>query len=75
MAFNVMAAAAAAHGTAQQLYVHLDLSKLGWFEQFWAAWYIWIDNPVIATSLMSFLLHEAEGIYSRALPLERGTQR
>lgn len=57
MAFNATAAAAA-HATAHQLYAHVDLSKLSWLEQFWAAWYIWIDNPVIATGLMSFLLHE-----------------
>ncbi|KAI9455629.1 hypothetical protein HD554DRAFT_2317692 [Boletus coccyginus] len=42
MAFNAMAVAAA-HESAQQL---------------WAAWYIWIGNPIIATSLMSFLIHE-----------------
>ncbi|KAI9566671.1 hypothetical protein HD554DRAFT_2115574 [Boletus coccyginus] len=44
MAFNAMAVAAA-HESAQQL---------------WAAWYIWIGNPIIATSLMSFLIHELQ---------------
>jgi len=57
MTFNTMAAAAA-HESAQQLYAHLDLSKLSWLEQLWAAWYIWIGNPIIATGLMSFLMHE-----------------
>ncbi|KAG8215747.1 hypothetical protein J3R82DRAFT_7645 [Butyriboletus roseoflavus] len=57
MDFNATAAAAA-HETAQRLYAHVDLSKLGWLEQLWASWYIWIDNPIIATGLMSFLLHE-----------------
>ena len=60
MAFNATAAAAA-HESAQQLYGHLDLSSLSWLEQFWASWYIWIDNPIIATGLMSFLLHEVSG--------------
>jgi hypothetical protein len=35
-----------------------DFSSLNWFEQQWVAWYVWIGNPIIATGLMSFLLHE-----------------
>jgi len=35
-----------------------DLSSLNWFEQQWVAWYVWIGNPIIATGLMSFLMHE-----------------
>jgi len=35
-----------------------DFSSLSWFEQQWVAWYVWIGNPVIATGLMSFLMHE-----------------
>lgn len=62
MTFNATTvAAAAAHAaqtTTQQLYANIDLTKLSWLEQMWAAWYIWIDNPIIATGLMSFLLHE-----------------
>lgn len=61
MSFNATAAAAV-HQTAQQLYGNVDLTKLSWLEQFWAAWYIWIDNPVIATGLMSFLLHEVSSV-------------
>lgn len=60
MDFNTTAAAVA-HETAQQLYAHVDLSKLSWLEQLWASWYIWIENPIIATGLMSFLLHEVSG--------------
>lgn len=55
MSFN---ATAAAHETAQQLYAHVDISKLSWLEQLYTSWYIWIDNPIIATGLLSFLLHE-----------------
>lgn len=63
MSFNAttVAAAAAAHASqlsSQSLYANIDLTKLSWLEQMWAAWYIWIDNPIIATGLMSFLLHE-----------------
>ena len=59
MSFN--ATAVAAHATqlsSQSLYANIDLTQLSWLEQMWAAWYIWIDNPIIATGLMSFLLHE-----------------
>jgi methylsterol monooxygenase len=40
------------------LYKGVDPSSLNWFEQQWANYYMWIGNPVIATGLMSFLLHE-----------------
>ncbi|TFK66065.1 C-4 methyl sterol oxidase [Pluteus cervinus] len=61
MAFN---------GTASvfnQLYSGTDYSSLSWLEQQWVAWYIWIDNPVIATGLMSFLLHELV-YFGRSIP-------
>ena len=61
MSFNatiVATATAAAHATGHELYANIDLTKLSWLEQMWAAWYMWIDNPIIATGLMSFLLHE-----------------
>lgn len=41
-----------------ELYAGVDLGSLNWFEQQWANWYIMIGNPVIATGLMSFLMHE-----------------
>ncbi len=43
---------------AEPLYADTDLQSLNWVEQQWMAWYIWIGNPVIATGLMSFLMHE-----------------
>ena len=42
----------------QQLYDSTDFSSLNWFEQQWAAWYIWVGNPVIATGIMAFVVHE-----------------
>lgn len=39
-------------------YNSLDWSSLSWAEKQWANWYIWIGNPVIATGLMSFVMHE-----------------
>lgn len=35
-----------------------DFSSLSWLEQQWSAWYMWVGNPIIATGLMSFILHE-----------------
>ncbi|KAG5651874.1 hypothetical protein H0H81_007094 [Sphagnurus paluster] len=49
------------------LYASTDLSSLNWFEQQWVAWYVMIANPIIATGLMSFLLHEIV-YFGRALP-------
>ncbi|CAK5269877.1 unnamed protein product [Mycena citricolor] len=40
------------------LYDAAQLSSASWLEQQWAAWYMWVGNPVLATGLMSFLLHE-----------------
>ena len=40
------------------LYANTDFSKLTWLELQWASWYLWIGNPVLATGLASFLLHE-----------------
>jgi len=40
------------------LYAGVDFTSLSWLEQQWAAWYVWIGNPIIATGLASFLLHE-----------------
>lgn len=50
------------HESAAFLYANTDFSKLNWLELQWAAWYLWIDNPIIATGLMSFLLHEVRHI-------------
>lgn len=39
------------------LYTGTDVAALNVFEKAWMNWYIWIGNPVIATGLMSFLMH------------------
>ncbi|KAF8324823.1 hypothetical protein F5887DRAFT_1021676 [Amanita rubescens] len=54
MSFNATLAAS----MQESLYPGLEFSSLNWLEKQWAAWYIWIANPIIATGLMSFLLHE-----------------
>lgn len=40
------------------LYAGTDPSLLNMFEKAWMQWYIYWGNPVIATGIMSFLLHE-----------------
>lgn len=44
--------------TSHQIYADTDFSSLNWFEKQWASWYLLIGNPVVATGLASFLLHE-----------------
>lgn len=45
--------------TAQNtLYPGVDFAALNWLERLWASYYIWVGNPIIATGLMSFMLHE-----------------
>lgn len=45
--------------TAQNtLYPGVDFAALSWLERLWASYYIWVGNPIIATGLMSFVLHE-----------------
>ena len=46
------------YATPELAYANTDFSSLGWMEKQWAAWYILIGNPIIATGLLSFLLHE-----------------
>lgn len=40
------------------LYAGTDFSSLNWAEQKWVAWYVWWGNPIIATGMLSFLMHE-----------------
>ena len=44
--------------SAQELYAGTDFSSLNWVERQWVNWYLLIGDPVIATGLASFLLHE-----------------
>ena len=73
MAFNGTAAIPAHQMTSAQLYANAgtDFTNLSWVEQQWAAWYLWIGNPAIATGLASFLLHEV----SRSARMRAGRAR
>ncbi|WVQ97420.1 hypothetical protein IAU59_004533 [Kwoniella sp. CBS 9459] len=50
-----------------QLYGDVNLDNLNWLERSWASYYIWMGNPVLATGVMSFLLHEIV-YFGRAIP-------
>lgn len=60
MSFNATFAGSPGHLTASQLYAasNVDYTQLNWFEKHWMAWYLWIENPLIATGIASFILHE-----------------
>ncbi|KAJ7638427.1 hypothetical protein FB45DRAFT_1054718 [Roridomyces roridus] len=49
------------------LYDAIDFSSLSWAEQQWVSWYSFIGNPVLATGLMSFLMHEIV-YFGRCIP-------
>ncbi|ORX35986.1 C-4 methylsterol oxidase [Kockovaella imperatae] len=54
--------------TAQNtLYGAVDWSQTSWLERKWAAYYVWIANPLIATGLLSFVWHEII-YFGRAFP-------
>ena len=58
MSFN--ATVVGSHLTASQLYatLNVDYSQINWLERQWMAWYLWIGNPVIATGIAAFIMHE-----------------
>jgi len=64
---SLNATAVAHHPTAAELYTNTDFSSLNWLEANWAAWYLWIGDPVLATGIMSFLLHEIM-YFGRCIP-------
>lgn len=41
--------------------------SLNYFERLWAAWYTYMNNNVLATGIMSFVMHEVV-YFGRALP-------
>lgn len=45
-----------------QYNVHLNV-----FERLWAAWYAYMQNDVLATGIMSFVMHETV-YFGRSLP-------
>jgi len=44
--------------TQQMLYPDVNLEALNWLERLWANYYIYMGNAILATGVMSFVLHE-----------------
>ena len=66
--FNQTLESLTGHPTpAHILYANLDTTKLTYAEQLWVQWYQYWGNPVIATGVMSFLLHEIV-YFGRSIP-------
>lgn len=49
------------------LYSGVNFDSLNVLEKAWANWYLYWDNPVLATGIMSFVLHELV-YFGRAIP-------
>lgn len=49
------------------IYNGIDFASLSYAEQLWARWYTWIGDPVLATGIMSFVLHEVSRAFSVVL--------
>jgi len=64
-----------AHPTAAELYgaAGTDFDSLNTFERWWVQWYLYFGDPVIATGVLSFLLHEVwlsfPSVYLRPSPI------
>jgi methylsterol monooxygenase len=41
--------------------------QLNIIERLWASWYLWMQNDVLATGIMSFIMHELV-YFGRSLP-------
>lgn len=59
------------HTTNTYWYEFAEISKnqiqLNYFEKLWAAWYAYMGNDVLATGIMSFVMHEVV-YFGRSLP-------
>lgn len=55
--------ASASSALYDQLYSNVDFDALNSFERLWVQWYVMIGNPILATGLMSFLLHEVRDAF------------
>lgn len=53
--------------TQNELYGDVNLEHLNWLERQWASFYIWMGNAIIATGVMSFVLHEVSSAINSPL--------
>ena len=59
------------HPTAAELYsaAGTDLDSLSTVERWWAQWYLYFGDPIIATGMLSFVLHEVSLPHLSTCPL------
>jgi methylsterol monooxygenase len=55
--------------TQNELYGDLNMDHLNWLERKWASYYIWMGNALLATGVMSFVMHEV-GYIRRRVEIE-----
>jgi hypothetical protein len=55
---NASSCITAAAISQQMLYSTINPIELGFLEGWWFSWYSYFNNPVLATGIMSFLMHE-----------------
>jgi methylsterol monooxygenase len=55
--------------TQNELYGDLNMDHLNWLERKWASYYIWMGNALLATGVMSFVMHEV-GYIRRRVDIE-----
>ncbi|GAA5926423.1 hypothetical protein JCM3775_001012 [Rhodotorula graminis] len=52
---------------AASFYSAVDPSQLNWLERLWMSWYVKIGDPILATGIMSFVMHEVV-YFGRCVP-------
>ncbi|SCV68549.1 BQ2448_671 [Microbotryum intermedium] len=60
-------AVAATKPVSYDLYPGVDVASLNVFEKLWMDWYLYWGNPIIATGIMAFLMHEVV-YFGRCIP-------
>ncbi|KDE05431.1 methylsterol monooxygenase [Microbotryum lychnidis-dioicae p1A1 Lamole] len=63
--FNL--AVTATKPVSHDLYPGVDVASLNIFEKLWMDWYLYWGNPIIATGIMAFLMHEVV-YFGRCIP-------
>lgn len=56
----------------QAAYSKIDPSTLNVFEQLWFSWYSLFSNPIIATGVMAFIMHEVSPLLLAPTPRKGG---
>lgn len=57
------------------LYAGVNVQQLNWLEQLWMRWYNYVGNPILATGIMAFLMHEVSRRHLDAAACANGSKR